>query len=62
MSFSGSQQQQQHNHQLLQYFCLKCGILLKKTEEEQSLIDNQKNSINASNNRTMSKVWFSIII
>jgi hypothetical protein len=42
MSFSG-RQQQQHNHQLLQYFCSKCGILLKETEEEeQSIIDNQK--------------------
>jgi hypothetical protein len=62
MSFNG-RQQQQHNHQLLQYFCSKCGILLKETEEE-SLIDNKKNSINASNsnNRTISKVWFSIII
>ncbi|MDQ3984056.1 MAG: hypothetical protein M3222_02750 [Thermoproteota archaeon] len=42
MSFNGCQQQQ-HNHQLLQYFCSKCGILLKETEEEeQSLIDNKK--------------------
>jgi peroxiredoxin len=42
MSFNGCQQQQQkqHNHQLLQYFCSKCGILLK--EEEESLIDNKK--------------------
>jgi hypothetical protein len=44
MRFSG-RQQQQHNHQLLQYFCSKCGILLKETEEEeeeQSIIDNKK--------------------
>lgn len=40
MSFNGCQQQQQHNRQLLQYFCSKCGILLK--EEEESLIDNKK--------------------
>jgi hypothetical protein len=41
MRFSG-RQQQQHN-QLLQYFCSKCGILLKETEEEeQSIIDNKK--------------------
>ncbi|HEX5892516.1 MAG TPA: hypothetical protein VFY41_06615 [Nitrososphaeraceae archaeon] len=40
MSFNGcQQQQQQHNHQLLQYFCSKCGILLK---EEENLIDNKK--------------------
>src|SRR5215212_7964246 len=42
MRFSGRRQQQRHNHQLLQYFCSKCGILLKETEEEQSIIDNQK--------------------
>ena len=45
MSFSGHhrQQQQQDNHQLLQYFCSKCGILLKEIkEEEQSLIDKKK--------------------
>ena len=41
MNFSGRQQQQQHNHQLLQYFCSKCGILLKEIEEE-SLIDSKK--------------------
>ena len=42
MRFSG-RQQQQHNHQLLQYFCSKCGVLLKETEEEeQSIIDNKK--------------------
>ena len=45
MSFNGCQQQQ-HNHQLLQYFCSKCGILLKETEEEeQSLIDNKKTAL-----------------
>ena len=43
MSFSGRRQQQQDNHQLLQYFCSKCGILLKEIkEEEQSLIDTKK--------------------
>src|SRR5918994_690674 len=41
MSFNDCAQQQQHNHQLLQYFCSKCGILLKE-EEEKSLIDNKK--------------------
>ena len=41
MSFNDCEQQQQHNHQLLQYFCSKCGILLKE-EEEKSLIDNKK--------------------
>jgi hypothetical protein len=29
------QHQQQQVHQLSQYLCPKCGILLKKTEEEE---------------------------